>query len=157
VKSEPGRGTRFRVLLPQVQAVGESPHPAGQPVLTGAGRVLFVDDEPALADISCRMLTRLGYQVDVRTSPVEALEAFRVHPSRYDLVITDLTMPQMTGLQLARRLIAIRPELPVILCTGFGDQDTEARAGASGIRTVLLKPLILRDLAEAASACLRPT
>jgi CheY-like chemotaxis protein len=102
------------------------------------------------------MLTRLGYQVDVRTSPVEALEAFRVHPSRYDLVITDLTMPQMTGLQLARRLIAIRPELPVILCTGFGDQDTEARAGASAIRTVLLKPLILRDLAEAASACLRP-
>jgi two-component system, cell cycle sensor histidine kinase and response regulator CckA len=155
VYSEPGKGTAFRVYLPQVQAAAAVAIPTA-PLPTGAGRILFVDDEPALADISCRMLARLGYQVDVRTSPIEALEAFRANPRRYELVITDLTMPQMTGLRLARELTAIQPGLPILLCTGFSDQANEERALASGVRAVLLKPLVMRDLAEAASKALSP-
>ena len=95
------------------------------------------------------MLSHLGYEVDTRTSPIEALEAFRANPKKFDLVITDMTMPNMTGLTLAKKVNEISPGIPVILCTGFSDQANEHRAHALGIRAFLLKPILMRDLAEA--------
>jgi CheY-like chemotaxis protein len=122
---------------------------APRPLPTGSERILFVDDEPALVDLSRRMLSRLGYEVDTRTSPIEALEAFRANPKKFNLVITDMTMPGMTGLKLAKKLHEISPGIPIVLCTGFSDQANEQRAHALGIRAFLLKPLLMRDLAEA--------
>ena len=90
----------------------------------------------------------LGYRVETRTSPVEALEAVRMNPQKYDLVITDMTMPQMTGYNLAKRLMEIRPGLPVILCTGFSDQINDEKARSVGIVEFLLKPVLLHDLAN---------
>jgi CheY-like chemotaxis protein len=100
-------------------------------------------------DLSRRMLSRLGYEVHTRTSPIEALEAFRANPERFNLVITDMTMPGMTGLGLAKKLNEISPGIPIVLCTGFSDQANEHRAHALGIRAFLLKPLLMHDLAEA--------
>ncbi|MBI5578960.1 MAG: PAS domain S-box protein [Deltaproteobacteria bacterium] len=149
VYSEMGKGTSFRVYVPLAGDLAMSEAAPPGPLPTGDERILFVDDEPVLADISRRMLGRLGYRVEVRTSPVEALEAFRANPGKFDLVITDMNMPQMTGLKLARKLTEIRPGTAIILCTGFSDQANEERAQAMGIRAFLLKPMVMRDLAEA--------
>ena len=90
----------------------------------------------------------LGYQVETRTSPVEAIEAVRGNPQKYDLVITDMTMPQMTGYNLAKQLMEMRPSLPIILCTGFSDQINEEKARSAGMLAFLLKPLLFHDLAN---------
>jgi CheY-like chemotaxis protein len=149
VSSEVGRGTSFQVYLP---AMPGHDRPEGRIVPDlprGTERVLLVDDEKVLADIEKRMLNRLGYQVEIRTSPVEALEAFRADPQKFDLVMTDMTMPQLTGLNLARKILEIRPGMPVILCTGFSEQASEQAALTIGIRKLLLKPLALENLALA--------
>jgi PAS domain S-box-containing protein len=149
VESQPGRGTVFHVFLPRAEGV-HSPVPVpSQPMPTGSGRILFVDDEPAIAELGLQALSRLGYRVDTRTSPIEALEAFRKNLGKYDLVITDLAMPQMPGLKLARKLIELQPDLPVIVCTGFSDDFRKESAHSIGVREVLFKPLAIRDLAEA--------
>lgn len=94
------------------------------------------------------MLERLGYQIQIRTSSIEALELFRSNPDRFDAIITDMTMPQMNGLALAREILAIRPNIPIILCTGFSDEANETRARSVGIRAFLFKPIILFDIAS---------
>lgn len=109
---------------------------------------MLVDDEKTLADIEKQMLSWLGYEVEVRTSAVEALEAFRANPQKFDLVITDFSMPQMTGTKLARQMTQIRPEVPIILCTGFSEQLDEGQMLSIGIKSVLLKPLVAKELAE---------
>ncbi|MEJ5360383.1 MAG: PAS domain S-box protein [Desulfobacterales bacterium] len=151
IESEPGRGTEIQVYLPAATPLVTEPalRPEHAAIPHGEGVVLFVDDEPALAEMGSQMLARLGYTPETRTSPIEALEAFRSHPRRYRAVVTDLTMPQMNGMQLARRLLEIHPAIPVILCTGFSDQSGEEKARASGIRAFLYKPLTLAELAEA--------
>jgi two-component system cell cycle sensor histidine kinase/response regulator CckA len=88
-----------------------------QPIHKGSERVLFVDDEPVLAEIGKEALSALGYEVTVRTSSIEALDAFRAQPHKFDLVITDMTMPNMTGVQLADEILKVRPDIPIILCT----------------------------------------
>ena len=103
----------------------------------------------ALADLGRQLLGELGYQVETRTSPIEALEAFRANPQKFDLVITDMTMPQLSGLNLARKIMQIRPGMPIIICTGFSEQASEQAAGAMGIRAFLYKPLVMRDIADA--------
>ena len=95
------------------------------------------------------MLESLGYHVTSRTSSVEALEAFRSKPDAFDLVITDMTMPNMTGAELAPRLLKIRPNIPIILCTGFSELIDEARAKAIGIRQYVMKPILKKEMAEA--------
>jgi DNA-binding NtrC family response regulator len=120
-----------------------------QPLSMGTEKILFVDDEEALTDLGRQMLGGLGYQVKTRTSPIEALEAFRANPQKFDLVITDMTMPQMTGLNLARKIMEIRPGMPIIICTGFSEQANEQAAAAMGIRAFLYKPLVMRDIAGA--------
>ena len=148
VYSDVGKGTVFHVLLPRAdEAVKREEKPA-QPLPTGNERILVVDDEKPLADVYQQLLEMLGYQAETRTSPVEALEAVRMNPQKYDLVITDMTMPQMTGYNLAKRLMEIIPGLPVILCTGFSDQINDEKARSVGILALLFKPVLLHDLAN---------
>jgi CheY-like chemotaxis protein len=114
----------------------------------GKEKILVVDDEEHIVEMYKRMLGVLGYQVEARTSPVEAIEAVRANPRKYDLVLTDMTMPQMTGYALAKHLIEMQPDLPIILCTGFGDQINENKTRSAGILALLLKPVLFNDLAN---------
>ena len=149
VYSEPGKETTFHVYLPLIlMEEREEKEPEG-PLPTGSERILFIDDEHALIEIGSQMLERLGYEVVTRQRSVEALELFRAEPDRFDLVITDMTMPHMTGDKLARELMKIRPDIPVILCTGHSKLVSEAKAKDMGIRAFVMKPILKRTLAEA--------
>ncbi len=150
VESRPGEGATFEVYLPLVEGDSEPDSEETSALPSGTERVLFVDDEEALADVGERMFMRLGYEVTVRTSSVEALADFRAEPGRFDLVVTDMTMPEMTGVELSRELLRIRPDLPIILCTGFSEMITEEGALEQGIRAFVMKPLAVRDIAETA-------
>jgi PAS domain S-box-containing protein len=146
VDSAPGRGTTFEIDLPAIEAA-EEPQVRPTKIPQGTERILLVDDEPFIVDFGRQGLERLGYRVDGCTSSAEALERFRRAPHRYDLVITDMTMPRMTGDQLAQAILRARPDLPVILCTGYSSRIDSRRAEAMGIRALLMKPLNLEDLA----------
>jgi len=149
VESEIGKGTTFRVLLPKSEDAGKTTEIEDYiPIPPGNERILFVDDEKDLADTTRMMLERLGYQVTVRTSSVEALELFRTQPGAFDLVITDLTMPIMTGADLAKELMRIRPDIPILLCTGFSELISEEKARHMGIKEFVMKPIVMRDMAE---------
>jgi CheY-like chemotaxis protein len=114
---------------------------------TGTERILFVDDEQAIVTYSEKVLASLGYQVRATTSSEEALELFRTHPDRFDLVIADMTMPKITGAVLSGALLEIRPDIPIILCSGFSEGMSEEKARAIGVRKFLMKPLNRRELA----------
>ena len=148
VESEPGEGTTFSVYFPEMEArsVQGDGKQYEQEYLMGHGHILFVEDEEALARLGKEAMTGLGYEVMVRTSSVEALEAFRADPLRFDAVVTDQTMPNMTGEALSRALLKIRPDVPIILCTGFSHSMTQEKAKAMGVRAFLLKPLLIKDL-----------
>jgi two-component system cell cycle sensor histidine kinase/response regulator CckA len=148
VTSVLGGGTTFEVYLPRVdEAISELSPPPEVSFSGGQESILFVEDEPVLAHLGQEMLTRLGYDVVAYTSSLEALDIFRTTPQRFDLVITDQTMPQMTGAALSRELRHIRPDIPIILCTGFSHTLTADAASALGIDAFLMKPLTTRDLA----------
>ncbi len=148
VYSEPGVGTTFQVYLPCTNIVCTELEGEERPVTGRAERVLFVDDEPVNTQMGKQMLTNLGYDVTTRTSSLEALEAFRADPTRFDLVITDQTMPQMTGVSLTHELLSIRPDIPVILITGFSETVTAQNYRKMGFAGYLMKPLIMRELAS---------
>jgi PAS domain S-box-containing protein len=149
VTSEVDRGTTFTILFPELLgALSQNEAPAPEAALAGDERVLFVDDEPALAEIGREMLSSLGYQVEACSNSIEALELFRAFPDRFDLVVTDFTMPRLTGDALAHELIAIRSDIPIILFTGYSDQVTRERFAKLGIKDCLMKPLSRRDLAQ---------
>jgi CheY-like chemotaxis protein len=149
VDSEPGKGSTFHVYFPKIEEAEEAMEAGpGGPLPTGTERILFVDDEPALVDLNKQRLERLGYEVVISTSSLEVLELFRAKPDQFDLVITDMTMPKMTGDKLARELMKIRPNIPIILCTGFSERISEEKAKEMGIRAFAMKPLVMRDLAE---------
>ncbi|MEW5723100.1 MAG: PAS domain S-box protein, partial [Thermodesulfobacteriota bacterium] len=149
VYSEPGQGSTFKILLPLIEAESESRRRiAAAAMPRGTERILFVDDEPALADLAGRMFQRLGYQVTTRTSSLEALETFQAQPEQFDLIITDQTMPHLTGIELAREAMQIRPRIPVILCTGFSQQVSAEMALEMGVRKFLLKPLVISEAAR---------
>ncbi len=135
-------------MLPAIERAIEPETRIVKPVPSGTERILFIDDEQPLTDMGKQMLESLGYEVATRTSSIESLELFKNKPNRFDLVITDLTMPAMTGDELAQKLMAIRPDIPVILCTGFSARMDEKKARAMGIRKFVYKPLIQRDMAE---------
>jgi PAS domain S-box-containing protein len=157
VESEPGQGATFHILLPRVDPPAVRPAEDVGAFVGGTERVLFVDDEMMLAGIGQEMLRRLGYDVTARTSPVEALELFKAKPGHFDLVITDQTMPGMTGDALARELMRIRPGLPVIICTGYSQIIDEQKAGAMGIRGFVMKPILIQSLGAAIRKALEPT
>jgi PAS domain S-box-containing protein len=154
VQSKPGTGTIFEVFLPIIQSEENTGVNTGNRLATGNERVLLVDDEKSLVDLGRQMLERLGYSVACRTSSVEALELFKTRPDSFDLVITDMTMPNLTGDRLAIELINIRPDIPIILCTGFSDQINEHKAGEMGIRKFILKPIVMTVLAETVRSAL---
>ena len=136
------------MLLPLVEtAVAPEPRVV-TPLPTGNERILLVDDEKALAELGKKMLKRFGYEVTAKTSSLEALETFRAQPHRYDLVVTDMTMPNMTGAALSRELLRIRPDIPIILCTGYSEIITEDKAKEMGIDSLVMKPFALREVAE---------
>jgi signal transduction histidine kinase/ActR/RegA family two-component response regulator len=150
VASAPGEGAVFDVFLPVVESrpVGEEVWSA--PPLEGRGeRILLVDDDPQVARVTELMLRALGYQVRVFTDSLAALEAFQEAPEAVDLLMTDMTMPELTGADMAREALALRGELPVILCTGFNEQIGEDSAMALGIRKFLYKPVRHNELALA--------
>jgi PAS domain S-box-containing protein len=148
-ESEPGKGTCFHVYFPRIEQKKElTDTETVQTFPTGHERVLFVDDEQDLVQIAAQMLFHLGYEVTTRMSSNEALGLFRANPQRFDLVITDMTMPNMTGDTLAKALMKIRPDIPIILCTGFSERISEEKAKALGIKEFVMKPLAMNDLAR---------
>ena len=147
VDSLGGKGTKIEVYLPTVPAPDWDGSGDQRPIPLGKETILFVDDEETIVRLGKELLSRLGYTVEVQTNSQEALNVFRHDPQRFDLVITDQTMPGLTGEALSRELLRIRPELPIILCTGFSHIMTAEKAKALGIQAYLMKPLAIRDLA----------
>jgi two-component system, cell cycle sensor histidine kinase and response regulator CckA len=148
VESELGQGSRFHLFFPVVQSLrGEVEEKNSLPGGTYSEKILFVDDEEILLSTGQQMLEHLGYQVTTKRSSLEALKAFQLEPERFSLVITDQTMPKMTGAELARELLQIRPEIPIILCTGFSEMVDQERAKAIGIREFIMKPFVFSELA----------
>jgi len=152
--SEPGKGTNFQIYLPRVDgSVSIAEEEAPRPAPGGTERILFLDDEEDLVYAGQRMLENLGYEVIAGTNSLDALKVFRAQPERFDLVITDQTMPHLTGDRLAREILRIRPDIPLILCTGLGPTSvggvTVEMASTLGIRDVLIKPIERHELARA--------
>ncbi|MDH5699430.1 MAG: ATP-binding protein, partial [Nitrospirota bacterium] len=149
VQSEPGRGTTFVLYFPRTLEFHQEPV-ADTPLSPhGRGTVLFIDDEPSIVALGKAMLSELGYDVWSYTDSREALEVFRQHAHAIDVVISDQTMPTSTGEILAKHMLAIRPSIPIILCTGFSHTINEEKALAMGIQVFLRKPYGIQDLAEA--------
>ncbi len=148
VESAAGEGTRFDILFPVIkrQVISETEELKALP--TGNESILCVDDEQPLIELGKNMLKKLGYRVETQTLPVEAIELFRAAPDKFDLVISDMTMPAMTGVSLAKKLMEIRPEIPVIICTGYSEQIDESRAKELGIKGFLMKPFTIRELSK---------
>ena len=146
VVSVPGMSTTFAIYLPRSTGPTTQPTSVPEPIPHGHEHILFVDDEAMLVHLGQELLTRLGYTVTGHTSSVEALNAFQAAPQQFDLVITDQTMPTMTGEGLVRALRDIRPDLPIVLCTGFSYAMTKDKAATLGIDAFLLKPLVAHDL-----------
>jgi len=150
VFSEPGKGSEFRIYLPQAKT-GEitlQTEPT-EPLPGGSEHILIVDDELPILNILRQILEHLGYQVTAHTGSMDALEAFKANPDRFDLILTDLTMPNMTGLGLAKEILSIRADIPVIMCSGFSENMNTEKAKALGIREYIIKPVIKKDLAWA--------
>ncbi len=149
VQSEPGKGSTFCLYFPAVpkEAVSETRIPEQMP--TGHERILLIDDEQVLVDIGKEMLEYLGYSVETRTSSVDALSLFGADPFRFDLVITDMTMPNMTGEKLAVELRRIRGDIPIVICTGYSERLLEERIRAVGISALVMKPILMAQLASA--------
>ncbi|MFZ5452553.1 MAG: PAS domain S-box protein [Thermodesulfobacteriota bacterium] len=149
VDSKPGEGSSFQVYLPRLENGASSQIEKELPPTPGQERILYVEDERQVAEVGRRLLTHLGYQVTVLTNSRAALELFHSHPQEFDLVITDLTMPQMTGLDLAADFIKVRPDLPIILCSGYSETVSPDAARQLGIREFLSKPVTFANLARA--------
>ena len=148
VLSRLGEGATFDVYFPMVQAAAAADEAAPEEaVVGGRERILFVDDEPSIELLGKQMLGSLGYEVTTCGTAIAALELFRSDPSRFDLVITDMTMPLMTGDRMALEMMSLRPDLPVIICTGFNELLSEERVQAIGIRALLMKPFLKNEAA----------
>ncbi len=149
VESEKGKGTDFSIFLPLIAVDRSLSHADTSKIPEGKGHILYVDDEETIGSVSHDLLTSLGYTVTVCVSSRKALEMFRQSPKQFDLVITDMTMPQMTGASMAGEMLKLRPELPIILTTGFSEMIDEEKSKRIGIREFLLKPVPLENLARA--------
>ena len=156
IYSRPGEGSQFYVYLPVIKSAFEKQIIQNENnVQPGTGKILLVDDEKAIISMEKRMLERLGYQVASHTSSLEALEIFRENPDKFDLVITDMAMPNMSGDQLSVEMTKIRPDIPVLLCTGYSETMSEEKAVSIGIKGFLLKPIRMKDLAQKVSEILK--
>lgn len=149
VESEAGKGSVFNLYFPAIQKEVAEETRIQEVMPTGHEHILLVDDEPVLLDMSREMLEYLGYSVETRTSSVEALALFSANPDRFDLVITDMTMPFMTGDKLAMELMRIRADIPIVVCTGYSERIVYEQAKAMGIRAFVMKPILMAKMAEA--------
>ncbi|MCX8044234.1 MAG: PAS domain S-box protein [Desulfobacterota bacterium] len=147
VESEPGKGALFRVLLPAINGPATEIAVDAAPLPGGKERILFVDDEQDIIDSIGKALGSLGYQVTACTSALEALDIFSQNPHAFDIIVTDQTMPKMTGFEFAKIALASRPDIPVVLCTGFSETVSEDDARTIGIRKFIMKPLNQQELA----------
>jgi two-component system CheB/CheR fusion protein len=148
VESTQGEGCTFTVYFPRIAEASHGEAGPEENIPTGRERILFVDDEEVLGELGKELLEELGYEVTVETGSFEALAAFTADPSRFDLMITDQTMPDMTGVELAKAVLGLRPDLPVILCTGFSYLVDADSAREAGIRAFAMKPLTKREIAR---------
>jgi PAS domain S-box-containing protein len=148
VESEPGKGSSFHIFLPRVEGVALKEIRDPVPLPLGRERILIVDDEAEIVATLQQMLENLGYRVTALTGGPEALDTFRARPEDFDLVITDQTMPHLTGEELAREMLRLRPDLPIILCTGFSEPVFSENSGDIGIREFIIKPISTRVMAE---------
>ena len=146
--SEPGEGSTFKAYFPVVERQLVRQTQVEAPIATGTERILFVDDEPALVNIGKQMLESLGYTVTTRISSLEALNLFKAKPGQFDIVITDMAMPIMPGDMLSAELMKVRPDIPVILCTGYSSKISDESAMEIGIKAFAYKPLAMHDLAK---------
>ncbi|MCF6246030.1 MAG: transporter substrate-binding domain-containing protein [Desulfobacula sp.] len=149
VYSEPGKGTEIHVYLPIMKKSSDNgKSDPVQPIQGGTERIILVDDEESIIKMEKKMLKRLGYHVTSRTVSSKALEIFKANPDNFDLIITDMTMPGMTGVQLANEIRDVRKDIPVIICSGFSDQINEKNSKEFGIQGYIAKPVIKRELAK---------
>jgi PAS domain S-box-containing protein len=148
VESELGKGTTFELHLPLIERVAPAANAPPEPLLAGTGRILVVDDEPLVAAMVVDQLNEMGYRATACANGPEALEAFAADPRAIDLVVTDMTMPGMTGDVLAQRLKSVRPQLPVILCTGYSDRISAETARSQGIDEFAMKPVAMSELSR---------
>ena len=149
VSSEPEMGSTFRVYLPLIRDVVEmTSEPQASETPTGSENILFIDDEETLVALGKQILEHLGYTVTATTNSIEALNLFRSNPEQFDLIVTDMTMPHMTGIDLAMALMDYRADIPIILCTGFSEKITEENAKSLGIREFIMKPFAIQDVAQ---------
>ncbi|PHR30523.1 MAG: hypothetical protein COA36_00500 [Desulfotalea sp.] len=148
VQSEVGKGTIFKIHLPVIQYTPKAPVVEFGELKCGSGRVILVDDEEQVVQVTGEILRNLGYGVVGKTSPQAALELFSASPGDFDLVITDLTMPGLTGLELSRRIKCIRADIPIVLFTGYSDLVSKEEAKEAGINEYCMKPISMRDLSN---------
>jgi PAS domain S-box-containing protein len=148
VNSEPGNGSTFDIFFPVVAVKYKAAKPRPEQVPRGSERILFVDDEIPLVRLAQQMLTSLGYEVTTFTDSREALADFEAFPEKYDMVISDMTMPHLTGQDLARIMLALRPGIPFILCTGYSSKLNQEQIKAAGIKSVLKKPFSLATISK---------
>jgi len=149
VYSELGKGTAFNVYLPLMKKLSEVT--AVDKMVraeTGTERILLVDDEVSVAKLESQILSRLGYRVTVKTASNDALNTFKENPNSFDLVISDMTMPDMTGDKLAKKILSIRPETPIVICTGFSERLNKEQAEIIGVKGFLMKPVAKSDMAQ---------
>jgi CheY-like chemotaxis protein len=149
VQSALGVGSTFSVYLPAIEHGQEIKTELTDLIPGGSESILFIDDESVLAEMGQNILEGLGYTVVSSTNSIDALEMFRTHPHQFDLVITDMTMPGLTGKGLAEELMKIRPDIPIMLCTGYSDLITEEEARNLGITEFIMKPISLREFSQA--------
>jgi PAS domain S-box-containing protein len=149
VESSPDRGTTFKVYLPALEEEIIAPTPLPRPPLpTGNEKILYIDDESAIAKVAEIALSKLGYDVTIETKSTQALEIFQAAPDSFDLVITDQTMPDLTGSELAQTMLELKPDLPIILCTGYTSALTREEAYGIGVKSYMTKPTSQKILAE---------
>jgi CheY-like chemotaxis protein/anti-sigma regulatory factor (Ser/Thr protein kinase) len=147
VYSEPGMGTTFEILIPeQPQGIGPDENKKIELPKMGKGRILMVDDEPSIIEWTSQILITLGYEVVGMNNGPDALEAFKQDPMGFDLLLTDLIMPRMTGLELSALIRSQRADIPIVLCTGFSGELTAERMNACGIFARIMKPMIASEL-----------
>jgi CheY-like chemotaxis protein len=148
VYSEPEKGSVFHILFPVTDNKETVKKEFYENLSSGKSRILFIDDEKNMVKLMNDVLAKLGYSVTALTSAVEALEIFKNSPGEFDLIITDQSMPDITGLALAEKILKIRPEIPVILCTGFMEVPLPGKCEKIGIKEILEKPVSIRKIGE---------